>query len=70
MPQVSPRPAYISDEMLAYLASLRNAGTVDMFAVTGQLQRRFQLTPALARSVVLYWIQTNSASVSQSDPVG
>jgi hypothetical protein len=61
-----PRPAHVTDEMLDYLDTMRDARLIpNMFSSYEQLQPAFGLDEDTARAVMYYW----SESMPQRDPV-
>jgi len=54
---ITPRPDYVTDEILEYLDTLRAEGTVNMFGAGMYLRRLFDLSEEQSRSALIFWIQ-------------
>jgi len=58
-PQTGPdRPEVVTDEHLIYLDGLRESGAINMFGASEYIERRFDVSNADARNILVYWMNT------------
>ena len=58
-PQTGPeRPEFVTEEHLTFLDDLRESGAVNMFGASGPIERKFGVSNANARNILMYWMKT------------
>jgi hypothetical protein len=60
MSETTPRPEFVTDEMLDYLDELRESGETNMFGAAPYVHEVFGCGKRTARAVLSYWMATFS----------
>ena len=56
--ETTPRPDFVTDEMLEYLDDLRESGVTNMFGAAPYVAAAFGLSRSESRAVHTYWMET------------